>query len=115
MVQLKPIDYKDFFLNLMRDNVLAKKVQVDEELISLAALTYRRTREFSAFTTFLKFLYELKVPITKPQLMLFYKVMNSASDDFSKSQIKGVLELFDGEFKQQRISRKDFKDKKQPE
>jgi hypothetical protein len=66
MVQLKPIDYKDFFLNLMRDHVLSKKVSVDDEIISLASLTYRRTREFSAFTTFLKFLYEIKVPIIKP-------------------------------------------------
>ena len=61
MIQTKPIDYKDFFLNLMKDYVLTKKVSVDSEFVVLAASTYRRTREFSAFTSFLKFLYEIKM------------------------------------------------------
>jgi hypothetical protein len=66
MVQLKPIDYKEFFLTLMKDYILNKKVQIDSEFVNLAVMTYRRTREFSAFTTFLKFLYEIKMPIEKP-------------------------------------------------
>jgi len=57
---LKPVDYKDYFLGLMKDYVFSKKVEVDGELATLAAMTYRRSREFSAFTSFLKFLYEIK-------------------------------------------------------
>ncbi len=54
------MDYKDYFLGLMKDYVFSKKVEVDGELATLAAMTYRRSREFSAFTSFLKFLYEIK-------------------------------------------------------